>query len=112
MPLLTHGGPGRAGGGEEMGGIRGIKHYLQRTAIQGHPTDNYCNYRTVSSWSIQPIQMVLMFLENILKKLMIGDTVLTDLHTVTTADIENFADVSGDNFYAHMDETFFGWDYL
>ena len=50
MPLLTHGGPGRAGGGEEMGGVRGIKHYLQRTAIQGHPYYNYSTYQTISSW--------------------------------------------------------------
>ena len=52
MPLLTHGGPGRAGGGEEMGGVRGIKHYLQRTAIQGHPYNYYGTYQTISSgWS-------------------------------------------------------------
>ena len=68
MPLLTHGGPGRAGGGEEMGGIRGIKHYLQRTAIQGHPTAITAitkQYQVGAS----KIQMVLMYLENILKKL-------------------------------------------
>ena len=66
MPLLTHGGPGRAGGGEEMGGIRGIKHYLQRTAIQSS-YNNHSSHKTVSSGG-NKILVDLMCLENILKK--------------------------------------------
>ena len=103
MPLLTHGGPGRAGGGEEMGGIRGIKHYLQRTAIQGHPTAITAitkQYQVGASQNTDGPHVFRKYFEEI----EIGDTVITDLHTVTIDDIENFADLSGDKFYAHMDE--------
>jgi len=104
MPLLTHGGPGRAGGGEEMGGKRGVLHYLQRTAIQGHPT-------TITEIT-QQFQLGAEMHEanpHVFRKhfeeLVVGETVFTQKHTVTEADIVNFANVSGDNFYAHMDAT-------
>jgi oxepin-CoA hydrolase/3-oxo-5,6-dehydrosuberyl-CoA semialdehyde dehydrogenase len=104
MPLLTHGGPGRAGGGEEMGGVRGVKHYLQRTAIQGHPnmitavTDVYQVGGERREADTHPFRKHFEELE-------VGETVTTHKHTVTEADIANFANVSGDNFYAHMDAT-------
>ena len=103
MPLLTHGGPGRAGGGEEMGGIRGIKHYLQRTAIQGHPTAITAITKQYQVGASQNTNGPHVFRKHF-EEIEIGDTVITDLHTVTLDDIENFADLSGDKFYAHMDE--------
>ena len=103
MPLLTHGGPGRAGGGEEMGGIRGIKHYLQRTAIQGHPTAITAITKQYQVGASQNTDGPHVFRKHF-EEIEIGDTVITDLHTVTLDDIENFADLSGDKFYAHMDE--------
>lgn len=104
MPLLTHGGPGRAGGGEEMGGKRGVLHYLQRTAIQGHPTTITEITQQYQVGAAQPEAQPHVFRQHF-EELNIGDTVFTHKHTVTTADIVNFANVSGDNFYAHMDET-------
>ena len=104
MPLLAHGGPGRAGGGEEMGGIRGIKHYLQRTAIQGHPETITKITEQFQIGGNQPESNPHVFRKHF-EELNVGDTVFTHKHTVTTADIVNFANVSGDNFYAHMDET-------
>ena len=104
LPLLTHGGPGRAGGGEEMGGIRGIKHYLQRTAIQGHPQTITRITEQFQVGGNQPESNPHVFRKHF-EELEVGDTVFTHKHTVTTADIVNFANVSGDNFYAHMDET-------
>lgn len=104
MPLLTHGGPGRAGGGEEMGGKRGVFHYLQRTAIQGHPTTltNVTEtFMAGAEYKETPIHPFRKHFE----ELEIGETVFTHKHTVTDADIVNFANVSGDNFYAHMDAT-------
>ena len=103
MPLLTHGGPGRAGGGEEMGGIRGIKHYLQRTAIQGHPTSITAITKQYQVGAKQNTKGPHVFYKHF-DEIEIGDTVITDKHTVTLDDIENFADLSGDKFYAHMDE--------
>ena len=103
MPLLTHGGPGRAGGGEEMGGIRGIKHYLQRTAIQGHPTTITSITKQYQVGAKQNTQGPHIFRKHF-EEINIGDTVITDKHTVTLDDIENFADLSGDKFYAHMDD--------
>ena len=103
MPLLTHGGPGRAGGGEEMGGIRGIKHYLQRTAIQGHPTtitEITKQYQVGAKQNTAGPHVFRKHFDDI----KIGDTVITEKHKVTLDDIENFADLSGDKFYAHMDE--------
>jgi oxepin-CoA hydrolase/3-oxo-5,6-dehydrosuberyl-CoA semialdehyde dehydrogenase len=104
MPQLVHGGPGRAGGGEEMGGIRGIKHYLQRTAIQGHPETITKITEQFQIGGNQPESNPHVFRKHF-EELNVGDTVFTHKHTVTTADIVNFANVSGDNFYAHMDET-------
>ncbi len=104
MPLLTHGGPGRAGGGEEMGGKRGILHYLQRTAIQGHPTTITEITQQFQVGAEMPEANPHVFRKHF-EELVIGETVFTHKHTVTTTDIVNFANVSGDNFYAHMDET-------
>lgn len=104
MPLLTHGGPGRAGGGEEMGGKRGVLHYLQRTAIQGHPTTITKITQQFQVGAEMPEANSHLFRKHF-EELMIGETVFTHKHTVTDADIVNFANVSGDNFYAHMDAT-------
>lgn len=104
MPLLMHGGPGRAGGGEEMGGMRGVKHYLQTTAVQGHPTmltEVTRIYQYGSKYKEDTIHPFQKYFE----ELTIGETLITAKHTVTEADITNFANVSGDNFYAHMDAT-------
>lgn len=104
MPLLTHGGPGRAGGGEEMGGKRGVLHYLQRTAIQGHPTTITAITEQFQIGAAMPEANPHVFRKHF-EELVIGETVFTHKHTVTEADIVNFANVSGDNFYAHMDAT-------
>ena len=104
MPQLMHGGPGRAGGGEELGGMGSVKHYLQRTALQGHPsmlteiTQRYQYGGVYKEKEVHPFRKYFEDLE-------VGDTVITAKHTITTTDIVNFANVSGDNFYAHMDET-------
>lgn len=101
MPLLVHGGPGRAGGGEEMGGKRGVFHYLQRTAIQGSPTmltgvtNAYQYGATYIKKDIHPFRQHFEDLE-------VGETLITDTHTVTEEDIVNFAELSGDKFYAHL----------
>lgn len=103
MPLMVHGGPGRAGGGEEMGGKRGVLHYLQRTAIQGSPTTltKITNqYQYGAKQTLSDVHPFRKFFE----ELEVGDTLITGKHTVTLEDIENFADLSGDRFYAHMDE--------
>jgi oxepin-CoA hydrolase/3-oxo-5,6-dehydrosuberyl-CoA semialdehyde dehydrogenase len=104
MPLLTHGGPGRAGGGEEMGGKRGVLHYLQRTAIQGHPTTISAITEQFQVGAEMPEANPHVFRKHF-EELIVGETVYTHKHTVTEADIVNFANVSGDNFYAHMDAT-------
>jgi len=104
MPLLTHGGPGRAGGGEEMGGKRGVLHYLQRTAIQGHPSTITAITKQFQVGAAMPEANPHVFRKHF-EELEIGETVFTHKHTVTDADIVNFANVSGDNFYAHMDAT-------
>ncbi len=104
MPLLNHGGPGRAGGGEEMGGIRGVKHYMQRVALQGSPemiTNITQVYQQGAHASESPIHLFRKHFE----ELQVGDQIVTAKHTVSEADITNFANVSGDNFYAHMDAT-------
>lgn len=104
MPQLMHGGPGRAGGGEELGGMGSVKHYLQRTALQGHPsmlteiTQRYQYGGVYKEKEVHPFRKYFEDLE-------VGDTVITAKHTITTTDIVNFANVSGDNFYAHIDET-------
>lgn len=104
MPMLTHGGPGRAGGGEEMGGKRGVLHYMQRTAIQGHPDTITAITQQYQPGASRPEAEPHLFRQHF-EDLNIGDTVYTHKHTVTEADIVNFANVSGDNFYAHMDAT-------
>jgi oxepin-CoA hydrolase / 3-oxo-5,6-dehydrosuberyl-CoA semialdehyde dehydrogenase len=104
MPMLTHGGPGRAGGGEEMGGKRGVLHYMQRTAIQGHPQTITAITKQFQVGADQPEAMPHVFRKHF-EELEVGETVFTHKHTVTEADITNFANVSGDNFYAHMDAT-------
>jgi oxepin-CoA hydrolase/3-oxo-5,6-dehydrosuberyl-CoA semialdehyde dehydrogenase len=104
MPQLMHGGPGRAGGGEELGGIGSVKHYLQRTALQGHPsmlTEITQKYQYGGAYKEKDVHPFRKYFED----LEVGDTVVTAKHTITTTDIVNFANVSGDNFYAHMDET-------
>ncbi len=104
MPMLVHGGPGHAGGGEEMGGMRGVMHYLQRTAIQGNPTDITAvtnQYQYGAQQTETPVHPFKKHFE----ELMIGETLVTAKHTVSEADIHNFANLSGDNFYAHMDAT-------
>jgi len=103
MPLLTHGGPGRAGGGEEMGGVRGIKHYLQRTAIQGHPSTITALTKQYQVGAKQITEGPHVFRKHF-EEIEIGDTVITDKHLVTLDNIEDFAELSGDKFYAHMDE--------
>lgn len=104
LPLLVHGGPGRAGGGEEMGGVRGVKHYLQRTALQGTPTMLSKIGEKYLPGADRPEAEPHVF-RQYFEDLNVGDTVYTHKHTVTVTDIVNFANVSGDNFYAHMDET-------
>lgn len=104
MPMLVHGGPGRAGGGEEMGGMRGVMHYLQRTAIQGSPTTLTAITNVYQYGGHQPEAEPHLFRQHF-EDLQVGHTVFTHKHTVTEADIVNFANVSGDNFYAHMDAT-------
>lgn len=104
LPQLVHGGPGRAGGGEEMGGVRGVKHYMQRVAIQGSPsvitsiTNVYQRGAAVKEEEKHPFRKYF-------EELAIGDTVITHKRTVTDADIVNFANVSWDHFYAHTDHT-------
>ena len=104
LPLLVHGGPGRAGGGEEMGGLRGVKHYMQRTAIQGSPT-----MLTAITGVYQPggkqFEDVQHPFQKYFDDLKVGETLITRKRTVTEADIVNFANVSWDHFYAHVDHT-------
>ncbi len=104
LPLLVHGGPGRAGGGEEMGGMRGVHHYMQRTAIQGSPTMVGAITESYQPGG-QQIEANPHLFQQHFEDLQIGHTVTTAKHTVTEADIVNFANVSGDHFYAHVDET-------
>lgn len=104
MPLLTHGGPGRAGGGEEMGGKRGILHYMQRTAIQGSPT-MITKVTNQYQYGAEQTEFDKHVFQKYFEEIQIGETVVTRKHTVTDADIVNFANVSGDHFYAHVDAT-------
>ena len=104
LPLLVHGGPGRAGGGEEMGGMRGIKHYMQRVAVQGSPgtitsiTKVYQPHAPQTEDEKHPFRKYF-------EELQIGDTLVTHKRTVTEADIVNFANTTWDHFYAHTDHT-------
>ncbi|MHA3116154.1 phenylacetic acid degradation bifunctional protein PaaZ [Acinetobacter sp. ANC 4635] len=112
LPHLVHGGPGRAGGGEELGGIRAVKHYMQRTAIQGSPnsltqiTHAWTAGSTVREDRVHPFKKDF-------DELVIGERLLTARRTVTESDLVNFACLSGDHFYAHTDKiaaanSFFG----
>lgn len=103
LPVLVHGGPGRAGGGEEMGGVRGVKHYMQRTALQGGPE---VLSKIVGQWlpgANKPAAEAHPFRKRI-SELEVGYTLKTASRTVTLADIEHFAHFTGDTFYAHMDD--------
>jgi oxepin-CoA hydrolase/3-oxo-5,6-dehydrosuberyl-CoA semialdehyde dehydrogenase len=103
LPHLVHGGPGRAGGGEEMGGIRGVLHYMQRTAIQGSPqTLTAIGHRWIKGADqrdpgVHPFRKTF-------EQLQLGDTLVTDERQVTLEDIQHFAEFTGDRFYAHTDE--------
>ncbi|MBA2466206.1 MAG: phenylacetic acid degradation bifunctional protein PaaZ, partial [Sphingomonas sp.] len=103
LPVLVHGGPGRAGGGEEMGGVRGVKHYMQRNALQSSPamiaaiTGAFIDGSPKREIAEHPFRKRM-------SELSIGDTLKTASRTVTIPDIEHFAAFTGDNFYAHMDE--------
>jgi oxepin-CoA hydrolase/3-oxo-5,6-dehydrosuberyl-CoA semialdehyde dehydrogenase len=104
MPLLTHGGPGRAGGGEEMGGKRGVMHYLQRTAVQGHPT-SITKVTNVFQYGAAQIEKNIHVFRKHFEELEVGETVFTHKRTITEADIVSFANISWDHFYAHTDVT-------
>ncbi|SFQ39412.1 oxepin-CoA hydrolase / 3-oxo-5,6-dehydrosuberyl-CoA semialdehyde dehydrogenase [Geopseudomonas sagittaria] len=103
LPQLKHGGPGRAGGGEELGGLRAVKHYLQRTAVQGSPsmlsaiTGEYVRGAKVIETEVHPFRRHF-------EELQIGESLLTHRRTVTEADLVNFGCLSGDHFYMHFDE--------
>jgi oxepin-CoA hydrolase/3-oxo-5,6-dehydrosuberyl-CoA semialdehyde dehydrogenase len=103
LPVLVHGGPGRAGGGEEMGGIRGVLHYMQRTALQGSPrmlasvTRNWMSGAPEFTEGPHPFRLRFGELE-------LGKTLVTAPRTITLDDVEHFAHFTGDTFYAHMDE--------
>lgn len=103
MPMLVHGGPGRAGGGEELGGMRAVFHYMQRSAVQGSPT---MLSQALNHWlpGSERRQTETHPFQKHFDELEIGDTVLTESRTITLEDIEHFAHFSGDMFYAHMDE--------
>jgi len=103
LPHLVHGGPGRAGGGEEMGGIRGVLHYMQRTAIQASPTTITSITSEWVTGAAQPSDPVHPFRKHF-EELRIGETLTTHRRTVTEADIVNFAAISGDHFYVHVDD--------
>ncbi|HJV19830.1 MAG TPA: phenylacetic acid degradation bifunctional protein PaaZ [Sediminibacterium sp.] len=106
LPLLVHGGPGRAGGGEEMGGLRGIKHYMQRVAVQGSPdmitaiSQVYQQGATGNTNTIHPFKKYF-------EELAVGDQLITEKRLITAEDIDQFADLSGDHFYAHLQNTDF-----
>jgi oxepin-CoA hydrolase/3-oxo-5,6-dehydrosuberyl-CoA semialdehyde dehydrogenase len=103
LPHLVHGGPGRAGGGEELGGARGVLHYMQRTALQGHPTTLSHVTGVWIKGAATPTDVVHPF-RKFFEDLRIGDTLFTARRTVTEADVVNFAGISGDRFYAHVDD--------
>ena len=103
LPHLVHGGPGRAGGGEEMGGVRGVMHYMQRTAIQGSP-----DILTAIGQKWVPGATELTHDDHPFTRsfddLRIGETFKTPTREVTSDDIKHFAEFTGDTFYAHMDD--------
>ena len=103
MPHLVHGGPGRAGGGEEMGGIRSVMHYMQRTALQGTPQTLTHVMNVWMKGADTPTDVAHPFSKHF-EEIKVGDTLFTHRRTVTEADVVNFACLSGDHFYAHMDD--------
>lgn len=104
MPQMVHGGPGRAGGGEEMGGLRGLHHYMQRTALQGDPTTLSYITESYLTGADRPESIIHPF-KHYFEELEIGQTLTTHKRTVTESDVVNFANLSWDHFYAHTDET-------
>lgn len=103
LPMLKHGGPGRAGGGEELGGLRAVKHYLQRAAIQGSPT----MLAAVTGEHVRGAQLIETGTHPFrrhFEELQIGESLLTHRRTVGEADLINFGGISGDYFYMHFDE--------
>lgn len=106
LPMLVHGGPGRAGGGEEMGGVRGVKHYMQRVAIQGSPTSITAITKTYHQ-NAKGINDNIHPFKKYFEELQIGDQIITEKRLITSEDIDRFADLSGDHFYAHLKETDF-----
>ncbi len=106
LPLLVHGGPGRAGGGEEMGGVRGVRHYMQRVAIQGSPTTitAITNVYQPHAKGKDPGQHPF---RKYFEDLQVGDQILTEKRLITSEDIDRFADLTGDHFYAHIKTTNF-----
>jgi oxepin-CoA hydrolase/3-oxo-5,6-dehydrosuberyl-CoA semialdehyde dehydrogenase len=106
LPLLVHGGPGRAGGGEEMGGVRGVKHYMQRVAIQGSPTAITAitrQYQPNAKGLPSDVHPFRKYFED----LQVGDQIITQRRMITSEDIDAFAALSGDHFYAHKKDTNF-----
>ncbi|MET9711997.1 phenylacetic acid degradation bifunctional protein PaaZ [Nocardiopsis alba] len=103
LPALVHGGPGRAGGGEELGGVRGVKHHMQRTALQGSPDMITAITGQWTPGSRRLADNVHPFRKD-LSRLRIGDTIESAERAVTRADIDHFAEFTGDTFYAHTDE--------
>lgn len=103
LPHMVHGGPGRAGGGEELGGIRGVTHYMQRTAIQGSPDILSAISGSWVPGSVEKKAPAHPFTRTF-NELEIGETINTAPRTITLKDIEHFASFTGDTFYAHMDE--------
>lgn len=104
LPMLVHGGPGRAGGGEEMGGVRGVHHYMHRVAVQGSPTSITAITKVYQANGETTEDGIHPFRKHF-EELKIGDTLRTHKRTVTESDIVNFANVSWDHFYAHTDHT-------
>ncbi|MFT4083865.1 MAG: MaoC/PaaZ C-terminal domain-containing protein, partial [Nocardioides sp.] len=103
LPTLVHGGPGRAGGGEELGGIRGVLRHLQRTALEGSPDLLTAVTGTWAPGARRHEDGVHPFRKS-LAELRIGDTIRSAARRVTRADIDHFAEFTGDTFYAHTDE--------
>ncbi|HCL82591.1 MAG TPA: phenylacetic acid degradation bifunctional protein PaaZ, partial [Chitinophagaceae bacterium] len=102
LPMLVHGGPGRAGGGEEMGGARGVKHYMQRAAIQGSPDSLTAITSVYQAHAVQKLEEKHPF-RKYFEELEVGDSVHTAHRKITDEDISRFSDISGDYFYAHME---------
>jgi oxepin-CoA hydrolase/3-oxo-5,6-dehydrosuberyl-CoA semialdehyde dehydrogenase len=102
LPMLVHGGPGRAGGGEEMGGARGVKHYMQRTAVQGSPDTLTAITSVYQAHATQKLDQSHPF-RKYFEELEIGDSVHTARRLITDEDISRFSEISGDYFYAHLD---------